>query len=212
MRLSGTIDRVDWSLAAYRGFKPVGLFAPVPRVGFVERFPRFTMVAGDFETIRGPWDVRGELAVFVEDHFPSPNGVGILRGHAVEGGLSVDRRAGNYRVGGSLLVRREAADRLVGSVLSTAPGISRPDRLRNTDVTLLGFAERRFARETRLVRAFAAYNASDAHAFVRTIGAISLRDNLWLEGAVGWFFGEGADVIGRFGDRDFLYSRLKLYF
>jgi hypothetical protein len=41
---------------------------------------------------------------------------------------------------------------------------------------------------------------------------MTLRDNLALEGSIGWFFDESADTIGRFADRDFLYARVKVYF
>ena len=40
----------------------------------------------------------------------------------------------------------------------------------------------------------------------------SLRDNLGLEASVGWFFGDGRDLVGRFGDSDFVYVRLKYHF
>ena len=40
----------------------------------------------------------------------------------------------------------------------------------------------------------------------------SLRDNLGLEGSVGLFIGEGVDLVGRFGDSDFAYLRVKYYF
>jgi hypothetical protein len=37
-------------------------------------------------------------------------------------------------------------------------------------------------------------------------------DNVAVETSVGWFVGEGDDVITRFGDRDFAYIRLKYFF
>ena len=211
VRFNTTTARLDWSVSAYRGFKPFGIQTPVRHVGVVERFPRFTMVASDFETVVRSWVIRGEVAAFVEDHFSVSDGIGILRGQALEGGVSVDRTAGESLFGGSVLVRRESANRAVGPALALEPGLQ-SGKVANTDVTLVGFVERRFARQTRFVRSFAAYNASDAHIFVRTIGGISLRSNLWLEGAVGLFLGSGDDVIGRFGDRHFVYSWLKVYF
>ena len=33
------------------------------------RHPRFTMIGGDFETVRGEWGIRGEVAAFVRDTF-----------------------------------------------------------------------------------------------------------------------------------------------
>jgi hypothetical protein len=41
---------------------------------------------------------------------------------------------------------------------------------------------------------------------------MTVRDNVAVEGSIGWFFGDSTDAIGRFADRDFLYARLKLYF
>ena len=32
-------------------------------------YPRYTMIGGDFETVRGPWGLRGEVAAFVDDNF-----------------------------------------------------------------------------------------------------------------------------------------------
>ena len=40
----------------------------------------------------------------------------------------------------------------------------------------------------------------------------NLRDNLTLEASVGWFAGTSRDLIGRFGDSDFAYVRVKYYF
>ena len=59
--------RVDWSVSAYRGFRPFGICtqsrsSPTPTVDRV--YPRFTMIGGDFETVAGPWVVRGEVAAF----------------------------------------------------------------------------------------------------------------------------------------------------
>ena len=64
----------------------------------------------------------------------------------------------------------------------------------------------------RKVRVFGAWNVADSSGFARTIGTWSLRDNLSLEGSVGWFFGEGDDTISRFADRDFVTVSLKTYF
>jgi hypothetical protein len=44
------------------------------------------------------------------------------------------------------------------------------------------------------------------------IAAISVRDNVWLEGSGGVFTGTSTDVIGRLSRRDFLYGRLKVFF
>jgi hypothetical protein len=47
---------------------------------------------------------------------------------------------------------------------------------------------------------------------VRGIVTATLRDNVALEGSLGWFAGSGLDTIGRFADSDFLYLRLKYFF
>ncbi len=150
-------------------------------------FPRFTMVGGDFETVSGPWGVRGEFAWF--------DGAAV---RSFEGGIGADRRAGNYRVALNTVVSHGGDD---------------------TDVTFVGWAERTFARETRSARLLGVYDPSDDTAFVRGIAAISMRDNLWLEGSAGWFTGERetagqgtTDVLGLLARRDFLYTRLRIHF
>jgi hypothetical protein len=164
-RFTSTAGRVDWSVSSYRG---IDAFQP---------FSRFTMVGGDVETVRGQWGVRGEAAWFVDDE--------------VQAGVGADRRAGDYRVAGNMLVTRQADD---------------------TDVLLVASADRSFARETRTVRVFGVYEPTDGTTFARVIAATSLRDNLWLEGSGGLFAGTSLDTIGRLTRRDFVYARLKVFF
>ena len=85
-------------------------------------------------------------------------------------------------------------------------------QVENTDVNVVGWAERSFARETRSVRLLAVYNPDAASAFVRGIAAFSLRDNLWLETSVGWLRGTELDLLSRLSTRDFVYARLRGYF
>jgi hypothetical protein len=59
---------------------------------------------------------------------------------------------------------------------------------------------------------FGAWNVADNSGFARSIGTWSLRDNLSLEGSIGWFFGQGDDAISRFAERDFVTLSLKTYF
>ena len=185
-RLTSTVGRVDVGVSAWRGFESFPAYVPQP-AGFVETFPRFTMVGADFETVRGPWGVRGEAAWF---DGASPR--------SFEGGLGADRRAGDYRVA-------------LNALLSRGDG---------TDLTLVGWADRAFARETRTLRVLAVYDPADETAFVRSVAAISLRDNLWLEASAGWFAaGEaGATAQGTTGvldllaRRDFVYVRMKRFF
>jgi hypothetical protein len=81
-----------------------------------------------------------------------------------------------------------------------------------TDVLLVGSADRRFARETRTVRVLGVYDPTDDTGFARVIAAVSLRDNVWLEGSGGLFAGSAFDTIGRLTRRDFVYVRLKVFF
>jgi hypothetical protein len=177
-RLTSTIGRVDWGVSAWRGFEhfpsSLGLF------------PRFTMVGADFETVSGPWGLRGELAWF-DSATP----------RSFEGGIGADRRAGNYRVA-------------LNAVVSHGD---------DTDVTLVGWAERSFARETRSVRLLGVYDPSDQTTFVRGIGSWSVRDNVSLELSAGWLTSDeaglprsGTDVLALLSRRDFLYARVKLHF
>ena len=219
-RLSATSGRVDWAVALYSGYPgfgrltaiPIGVLAPVggpqppvlPNAVVVrERFPRFTMIGGDAETVRGDWAIRGEAALTTGDTVvtgTSPLGVD---GRSVRAGIGADRKAGAVRLSGTVLVehRDAAADPALGIAGAT-----------DTNVSLVVGGERGFARDTRKVKVFGAWNVADASGFARTIGTWSLRDNLLLEGAVGWFFGEGDDTISRFADRDFVTVSLKTYF
>jgi hypothetical protein len=195
-RFTSTVGRVDVGVSAWRGFEsfptytlapfdpdPLALIVPT----FIETFPRFTMIGADFETVSGPWGVRGELGFF---DTPSPR--------SFEGGIGADRRAGSYRVALNAVVTR--AD--------------------DTEATLVGWAERTFARETRSARVLAVYDPADDTAFIRAIGAVSIRDNWWLEASAGWFTGDvpaampssGVDVLTLLSHRDFLYTRLKVHF
>jgi hypothetical protein len=81
-----------------------------------------------------------------------------------------------------------------------------------TDVSFIASADRTFRRERYRLRMFGVYNASESSGFLRAIGIMSLRDNWTLETSVGWFAGGGRDIVGRFGDSDFLYAKLKYYF
>lgn len=218
VRLTSTAGRVDWGASVYRGFRgfptvtsrvlPVDLDAvshPVPF--FVETYPRFTMLGGDFESARGAWGVRGEVAYFVRDELQSAVLLRGVRGRSVEGGVGVDRKAGDYRLAGNVLVSHRAAsgDDPVARMVDE-------DTLNGTDVTLVVAADRSFARETRTLRIFAVNNPGKGTTFLRAIGALNLRDNVWVELSGGLFSGTSADTIGRLTDRDFVYARLKVYF
>ncbi|OFW11449.1 MAG: hypothetical protein A3H96_00665 [Acidobacteria bacterium RIFCSPLOWO2_02_FULL_67_36] len=212
-RLRVTTGRVDWSISAFRGFDAFALFSsPLqPRsapfstsehssapfsTSIVGTFPRFTMVGGDFETARGNWGVRGEVAAFAREGFHDP----VLRTSirdSMDAGLGVDRKAGEYRVSGTILLHHEAS--VTGST-------------GRTDVSLALGSDRTFARERYQLRTFAVYSPTQETAFLRAIATAKLRDNVAVEGSGGWLAGDGTDLIGRFRDSDFVYARVKYYF
>jgi hypothetical protein len=214
VRLTSTVGTFDWGLSAYRGFRTfpiVSLVAGLPAeagIQVVESFPRFTMVGGDFETVRGEWGIRGELAVFADDERQSTRLARAIAGRSVEGGVGVDRRAGDYRLAANLLWSWWGTD----PTDTYAPLVAGDPELDRTDVSIVIAADRSFARETRTLRVFAVYDPADATAFARVIGAVSLRDNLWLEASGGVFAGDAPDTIGRLTRRDFLYGRIKVFF
>ena len=193
-RVSVTSGRVDWSISGYDGFRPFGLYSLTP-AGLERSYARFTMVGADFETAKGAWAARGEVAVFPRDAFQPPASAAIVDGSSFDAGGGVDRKAGDYRVSGDVLVHRESHD-----------GASR------TDVSVIASVDREFARQKYAGRLFAVYNAGQGSGFVRGIASASLRDNVALEGSIGWFAGNGDDTISRFADSDFLYVRLKYFF
>jgi hypothetical protein len=195
-RLNVTSGQVDWSVSAYRGFRPLGLYSASSPTDVDRVYPRFTMLGGDIETVAGPWVVRGEVAVFPRDAFQAPDRAVVLEGQSFDAGAGVDRKAGNYRVGGQVLVHREQYD-------------AGADR---TDVSLIVSADRSFAREKYSGRLFGVYNPKSRAGFVRGIAAASLRDNVALESSIGWFGRRAPDTIGRFSDSDFVYLRLKYFF
>ena len=216
LRLMSTTGRVDWSVSAYRGIRafPVVTAGADVNVGpyIRESFPRFTMVGGDFETVHGPWGFRGEVAAFVDDELQSTRAIRGVPGHSVTAGIGVDRKAGEYRIAADALWSRSAlrlADARSGQGLEEFAGDPEIER---TDVSLVVAADRSFARETRTLRLFAVYDPADATTFTRVIAAISLRDNVWIEGSAGLITGTSLDIIGRLTRRDFAYARLKVFF
>jgi hypothetical protein len=193
VRFSGTVSRLDYAVSAYRGFRSFGVVAPELAAGalrLVERFPRFTMVSGDFESVRGPWAFRGEAAFFDEADDPRAAAVGGVPGTSWDAGFAVDRKTGAYRLSGTVLV----------------------SRANQTTTNFIVGTDRSFAQERYTTRTFGVVNVNDRSAFVRNITTMTVRDDVALEGSIGWFFGESVDTIGRFADRDFIYARLKLYF
>jgi hypothetical protein len=212
VRLTSTTGRVDWAFSAYRGIRPFPistLSAPDPQSFVVtESFPRFTMIGADFETVRGLWGVRGELAAFVDDELQSIRAVQGVPGHSVTAGVGVDRRAGDYRIAANALWSVSGVD---ADDPSARPFVG-DDEVERSDLSFVVAADRSFARETRTLRVFGVYDPADRTTFTRVIAAFSVRDNVWIEGSAGVFAGSAFDVIGRLTHRDFAYARLKVFF
>jgi hypothetical protein len=139
----------------------------------------------------------------VRDAFQAENAAIVRDGHSFDAGGGVDRKAGEYRVSAQLLLHHESYD---NAPLPLALPSSR------TDVSLIGSADRTFARQRYSARLFGVYNPSSDAGFVRGIMTATLKDNLALEGSIGWFAGSGTDTIGRFSQSDFGYVRLKYFF
>ncbi len=162
------------------------------------------LIRGDLVSDDGT--VTAIVVSFVEDSFQSPS-LQIVSGHSVDAGAGVDRKAGEYRVSGTVLVHRES----YSTAISSGPASTSTDTGR-TDVSLVLSVDRTFARERYRARAFGVYNTTESSAFLRGIATATLRDNVALEGSAGWFIGEGRDLIGRFSDSDFAYLKLRYYF
>jgi hypothetical protein len=200
-RVQTTTGRVDWGVAAFRGFETFGALTLDPDGTPVETFSRFTMVGGDFEAVRGQWGIRGEAAWFADDNFQSPTLSAPLEGQTIDAGVGADRRAGDFRVSGNVLVRRRSLDNPAAAASF--------DR---TEVNLIGSVDRAFARETRRLQVFGVHDPTEGTSFLRTIITVSLTDQLSLEVSGGAFLGEGPDTLGRFADRDFAYFRVRRAF
>ena len=191
-RLSATLGRVDVSASVYRGFHGFGDvgFEPTapPRPGqpvvgeIVERFPRFTMLAGDVETVTGAWAWRGEAAWFKDESF--------------DVGAGVDRKTGDYRVFGSVIVHRD---------------IARAAAVARTNTNVVGSIERTFHRDQWRARAFAVVNPADRSGFLRGVVSWSASDRVAFEATAARFVGTGDDTISRFSGRDFVMARVRYF-
>ena len=208
-RVNLTTGRVDWSVTAYRGFRTFGMYSAVSPTDVDRVYPRFTLIGGDLEVVAGPWVVRGETAAFVRDSFQAEAAPVVLTGQSFDGGIGLDRKAGSYRVSGQILVHHEAYDPQVVTALRL---VGRSFSGGRTDVSLIASTDRSFARQKYETRLFAVYDPNHGSAFLRAIATAKLRDQVGIEGSLGWFSGSGPDAIGRFSDSDFLYVRLKYFF
>jgi hypothetical protein len=79
-------------------------------------------------------------------------------------------------------------------------------------VSLVTGFSRTYNRDRVETRMFALINPADKAGFLRGVLSWKPLDDVAVETSVGWFAGEGDDVITQFGDRDFGYVRLKYFF
>jgi hypothetical protein len=207
VRLQFTVGRVDVAASTFRGFEPFGPLVFEPSFGepsgavvgrLLELHPRFTMFAADMETVSGAWTWRAELAVRPERFVNAATSPIPVASRTIDAGVGFDRRAGDYRVFGSVLVHRAESD--------AEPAIAR------TDTSLIGSVERSFARDRYLARGFMVVNPVDRSAFVRGLVEWTVRDHIAIDGSAGAFLGTSEDSIGRFKQRDFLLGRIRYDF
>jgi len=194
-RLTSTLHRVDWGVSAWRGFEHFPAYVPstpapdplalVPP-HYVEVFPRFTMVGADFETVRGPWGLRGELAWF-DSATP----------RSFEGGIGADRRAGNYRVALNAVVAR-ADDTDVTFVGWAERSFARETR----SARLLAVYDP--SDDTAFVRGIGSWSLRDNVALEASAG--------WFTGESTAAPQSGIDVLALLSRRDFLYTRVIIHF
>lgn len=215
-RVSASSGRVDWSVGAYRGFRPLPAYtlsyvprglpaAPVVAILISGTYPEYTMVSGDFETAFSRWTLRGE-AVFSDD-----KGIQALlspvtaSGRTVQAGLGADRSIAGYRVLGELVWHQTEIDT---PSLPIDPLTAGPPRFDRRSLTAVGIVERQFARETRYIRGFGIYDGVNKNGIARAVGAFSPREGLWVEGTAVWFSGRRAGFVAPFVDDDFLSVRV----
>lgn len=172
-RVSATVGRVDVAASAYRGTDT--FVSP-------QGYRRFTMVAGDFETVAGAWAIRGETALRIDQAF--------------DVGVGVDRKTGEFRVFASAIVHRDFAT---------------PFAAQSTNLNIIGSIDRKFGRDHYLARVFGIANPGDRSGFVRALFAWSATDTVAIEVSAAKFIGSGDDGISRFAGRDFAGTRLRWY-
>ncbi len=214
VRATRTLGGVDVGASVYRGWQAFPLVAleptgrdpasggPVEPVAVLtESWSRLTMIGGDAEAARGAITWRAEGAWLVDTGVQDVPGGPIVDGRTLQVGGGLDWTAGPWRSFGTVIVRRSWAVGPQASLVPSAGGLQ-----------LVGGTERTFARETWRMRGFLVVDPTEGTAFVRGLAAWNLRDNLWLEGAVAAFAGDGTDFLGRYTDRDFASVRMKYYF
>lgn len=215
-RLSASTRRVDWSVGAYRGFRPLPVYtlsyvasglayAPVVSLRVTGSYPRFTMASADFETAFSKWTLRGEAVVSEEDALQARATPVSASGRVVQVGLGADRSIAGNRLLGELLwtdARHDAPS------LPYDPLTAAPPTFDRRSFSAVAIAERQFARGTRILRGFGLYDAVAGNGIVRAIASISPGEGWWLEASGVWFSGPSAGFLGPFVGSDFLSARL----
>jgi hypothetical protein len=218
VRVTRPFGGVDLGASVYRGWQAfplvaltvvptvmpaggVGVSPALTSVALRESWSRLTMVGGDLEAAQGSVTWRAEGAWLVDTGLQAEPGGRVVDGRSLQIGAGLDWTVGPWRLFGNAIARRAWA---VGPTAALVPSTG--------GLQLVGGAERKFARDTRLVRGFAVVDPGEGTAFVRGLGAWNVRDNLWIEGSAAWFTGDGTDFLGRFTDRDFVSVRVKYYF
>ena len=176
-----------------------------------ESFPRFTMIGGDFETVRGPWGVRGEVAAFVDDELQSTRAVRGVPGHrSSAASASIARpatiespptRCGPGAASTTIAIR---ARRQAASQVTTRS--SEPTCRSSSPPTAPSPARRaRCACSPSTTR-----RRHHVHARHRAPSACATTSG--SRAPAGLFTGSSLDIIGRLTRRDFAYARLKVFF
>ena len=118
---------------------------------------------------------------------------------------------GGERIAGDVLWSNRRIDPEDPATPASVKAIA-ADELNGTDFRVVIAADRSFSRETRNLKLFVVHDPFDDTTFARIIAAVSVRDNVWLEGSGGLFAGAADDTLGRLSKRDFVYARLKVFF
>jgi len=223
-RASRPVKGVDVGVSAWRGWQSFPMWSlqglpartpaepltsTVPAVALRESWSRITMLGADAEAARGAFTWRAEGAFLVDTAVQqmAAGAAGaaslgpVLDGRSLQVGAGLDWTAGPWRSFGNLLVRRAWAVGPSSALVPSSGGLQ-----------LVAGADRKFARDTWLVRGFAVADPTEGTSFMRALVSWNVRDNLWLEGSAAIFGGDGTDLLGMYTDRDFASVRIKYFF
>lgn len=219
-RFSTSTGRVDWSVGAYHGFRPLQAYtlsylasglpaAPIVSILISGTYPEYTMVSGDFETALSRWTFRGEAVYSDDKAIQARRSPVTASGRTVQAGFGADRSLAGFRVLGELIWHHAEIDT---PSLPTDPLTGVAPVFERRSLTAVGIVERQFARQTRLIRGFGIYDGVNKNGIARAIAAISPRQGFWVEGTAVWFSGRRAGLLGSFIDDDFVSVRLIQHF